>query len=101
MGLMQIMPATGEYLAGLLRIEYSGDMLLDPDYNIRLGTYYLSRLLKRFDLNNAIAAYNAGETRVANWIAQDIEIPFSETREYLRKVRVAKRVYDILLTTYN
>jgi len=93
-GLMQIMPRTAEYVAGLMSIEFNPDLLFDPYYNINLGTFYLARLMRRFDLTNAIAAYNAGEGNVAIWIARDISpIPFPETRTYVRRVMFYKRVY--------
>ena len=97
-GLMQLMPATAEYVAGILRIEFSKELLFEPEYNIRLGTFYLSRMLRRFGSDrNAIAAYNAGEGNVSNWIARDLtEFPFRETRNYVRRVTFARRVYRFL-----
>ena len=69
-GLMQIMPNTAIYLAELLRIEnFNIDMLHKPEINIMLGTYYLSILLQQFqNTKTALAAYNAGPTKVANWL---------------------------------
>jgi|GEM_PF-1650553 len=93
-GLMQIMPRTGRYIADLMGLEFNIDMLVDPYYNINMGTFYLSRLMQRFELNNAIAAYNAGEGNVSKWIAQGLEtIPFPETRTYVRRVLLYKRIY--------
>jgi soluble lytic murein transglycosylase-like protein len=65
-GLMQLMPATGQEMAGVLDIEWTGDeMLHDPEINIRLGSEYLYRMFKRFNhADNALAAYNAGPARV-------------------------------------
>lgn len=94
-GLMQLMPATAEFVAGRMGLEFNKEMLFDPAYNINLGTYYLARLLRRFNCTQrAIAAYNAGEGRVASWIANDVDpIPFPETRTYLRRVQFFYRVY--------
>lgn len=97
-GLMQIMPKTGQRLADELgESNFSTEMLNQPDVNIRYGTYYLSILLKRYHNNHllAAAAYNAGEERVDLWrqrfsdqtIVEFVEtIPFSETKNYVKKV---------------
>ena len=69
--------------------------LEDPEINIRLGTYYLGKLLKEFNGNMilTLAAYNAGITKVKNWQKQnplvEIEIndiPYEETKAYVRSV---------------
>jgi len=66
-GLMQILPSTAAELARELSLDWSGEAdLHDPATNIALGTYYLTKLLGRFnDLTQALAAYNEGPTRVA------------------------------------
>lgn len=91
-GLMQIMPETGAYLAAQLKVDYSPEALYDPEYNVRLGTYYLSRLLKRFDKSLALAAYNAGETRAAYW-EKTGEIDYPETRAYIERIFWAEKAY--------
>lgn len=64
-GLMQVLPSTGEELARELRMPYSEATLRDPSSNIALGTCYLAKMLGRFDdLSLALAAYNAGPGRV-------------------------------------
>ncbi|MFQ5718445.1 MAG: lytic transglycosylase domain-containing protein [Acidobacteriota bacterium] len=65
-GLMQIMPATGRAVAKDLNIPWTGKkMLRDPVINIQLGSEYLHRMFRRFGhADNALAAYNAGPTRV-------------------------------------
>ena len=94
-GLMQLMPATARWCAEKTGAEYSEAQLAEPSYNVELGVYYLSYLLKRFDERDAVAAYNAGEGNVAAWLAQDLkEIPFLETRQYVKRVFSAKRVYE-------
>ena len=67
-GLMQVMPATGKYVAKELGISYRGkNTLYDPFVNVRLGIHYLSFLADRFDsTENALAAYNYGPTRYEN-----------------------------------
>ena len=107
-GLMQLMPETGEWIAG--QIDFSGftaQSLSDPETNIRFGTWYLSSLHKQFNNNEVllIAAYNGGRGNVTQWIKQygwtgDVteieEIPFPETREYVYKVLKNKKKYQEL-----
>jgi len=95
-GLMQIMPSTARWIARQMPVRpYRHDMLADPEVNIRMGTYYLRRVLD--DLGHpllAAAAYNAGPGRARRWRDErPLEaaiyaetIPFSETREYVKKV---------------
>ena len=66
LGLMQIMPPTGEELAGLHGIPWRGpDTLLDPVINVKLGVAYLRTLADRYDdMNTALAAYNWGPGRI-------------------------------------
>jgi len=96
-GLMQLMPETAKWASEKLGIEFSHDKLYEPDFNIKLGTFYLSFLLQRFDTRNALAAYNAGQANVFRWQAENREeIPFKETREFVQRVERAKRVYRFL-----
>ena len=71
-GLMQIMPDTGREIAEALGESFSEDLLYQPEVSIRYGSYYLRRLLDRFDQNPAVAlaAYNAGPHRAELWIAE-------------------------------
>lgn len=69
-GLMQVMPDTGRWAAGIMRIEpFSPGSLYDPYTNLRVGCWYLSYLLRRYegDLVLALAAYNSGPARVDAW----------------------------------
>lgn len=95
-GLMQMMPATFQELQGYLKETHSQDALLEPEISIRYGTYYLSRMYKRFEnWETAFAAYNAGPTIVSKWL-KDTKyssdgktlsyIPYSETSHYVKKV---------------
>jgi soluble lytic murein transglycosylase len=104
-GLMQITPATADYIAHLsggTRFE-QGD-LATPQINISYGTYYLRYLLDRYDRNEvlALAAYNGGEGNVDRWVARartserslsTAQIPFAETREYVQRVLDARTRY--------
>jgi soluble lytic murein transglycosylase len=97
-GLMQILPSVGKSLAreeGMSHFETF--QLLDPATNIRLGTRYLRETLNKFGgvTEYALAAYNAGDSRVEDWQAggpyqgmdEFVEsIPFSETREYVESI---------------
>lgn len=68
LGLMQIIPFTGEALAGELNLKWRGpETLLDPYANVRMGIRYISSLTERFnDINASLAAYNAGPTYFAS-----------------------------------
>lgn len=98
-GLMQIMPSTGEWIAGKIGIDgYTEAMLTDPETNIRIGCWYLHYLNGLFDGNedHMIAAYNAGQGKVQEWIATDAaleDIPYPETENYLKKVKTFYEIY--------
>ena len=82
-GLMQVMPATGKFLAKELGISYNGKKTLyDPFINVKLGIHYLSFLEDRFDsTENALAAYNYGPTRYESTLSLKKTQP-----RYVRKV---------------
>jgi soluble lytic murein transglycosylase len=96
-GLMQIMPDTGEWAAAQMKVPFTANMLYDPDYNLRIGCWYLAHLQQEFggDPVLALAAYNGGRGNVTKWLSdrqwtgehQTLEqIPFPETRLYVAKV---------------
>ena len=99
-GLMQLMPATASWVALQLEEESFGpEQLYDPAVNIRLGSWYLGFLARRFDgdLVPTISSYNAGPDAVSRWARhlpagadswdEFIEsIPFSETRAFTKRV---------------
>jgi soluble lytic murein transglycosylase len=95
-GLMQLLPETAEGIA-----QYTGgnrfvvDDLYDPEINVRYGSFYLRRLLRKYDDERlALAAYNAGQANVDEWIAEGREdIPFPETREFVENVLEARELY--------
>ena len=111
-GLMQIMPATGNLLSKVTNIDFSREKLTrDKDYNLALGSYYISDLDDLFGSQYlAFAAYNAGPNRVEKWIKTHgdprkkqidaidfIElIPFHETRNYVQRVSENINVYEYL-----
>jgi soluble lytic murein transglycosylase len=94
-GLMQILPDTAKGIAlhtGGERFRVAD--LYDPEINVRYGSFYLRRLLTKYgDTRLALAAYNAGQANVDSWIAEDGEIAFPETREYVDGVLEARDVY--------
>lgn len=87
MGLMQIMPATGEWLAKYEGIAWTSasDVLFNPIHNIRMGSRYLSALIETYDLEGGLAAYNGGTRRVEMWLARNKAsgILWPETRDYV------------------
>ncbi|TML31718.1 MAG: lytic transglycosylase domain-containing protein [Actinobacteria bacterium] len=102
-GLMQIQPETARFIARRsgARTFQTAD-LGTPQINIQYGSYYLRYLLDRYGGNRvlAIAAYNAGETNVDRWIVRSgqrgfgvEDIPFPETRAYVRRVLGAEGDY--------
>jgi soluble lytic murein transglycosylase len=84
-GLMQIMPEVGQFLAQELGIEWSGDRtLFNPFLNIRMGIYYLSRLIQEFnDPGLALTAYNYGPTYVKVLMERNQQIPLNYYRRIL------------------
>lgn len=106
MGLMQLMPDTAAWLVAE-RGGWSGELdLLQPETNIELGVGYLQYLLGQFPSEHAaLAAYNGGPTNVRRWLNEGIwdgswansqQIPFGETRSYVRKVELMRRIYSFL-----
>jgi soluble lytic murein transglycosylase len=105
-GLMQVMPATAKWVAKKIGIDYSPSMIGDPDVNLQLGTGYLKLVLDAFDGSQAMAAaaYNAGPNRPRRWrdgpqlatAAWTENIPFSETRNYVKKVLSNASIYAAL-----
>ncbi|MBR6530221.1 MAG: lytic transglycosylase domain-containing protein [Clostridia bacterium] len=104
-GLMQIMPSTFEYLVTLTGEEYDPSRLTDAETNIRYGCLQLSRMQNRFGEGDAmLAAYNAGEGRVAEWLQNPaygkdgklVNIPLDETRAYVERVTEHTKTYIAL-----
>ena len=117
-GLMQLMPATARRVARRLRLRYSKHRLLnDPEFNLAIGTAFLNGLINgyRGSYVLALAAYNAGPSRVKRWIRnngdpRDSEIdvidwieliPFGETRNYVQRLLENVRMYRLRTGTSN
>jgi soluble lytic murein transglycosylase len=120
-GLMQLMPATAKWTAKHIGLaNYSHGKINDVNTNLLLGVSYLKYVLDQFDGDPvlAAAAYNAGPNRVRSWqaamaqdpaaksantqLAQDIwieNIPFAETRNYVKKVSANTEAYRQVLTS--
>ncbi len=108
-GLMQVMPAIGKAIARSLHYPYwNPDLLYEPDVNLEIGIAHLRAMLSGRDPVRALAAYNAGDGRVARWRkkpgADDPEIfieriPFAETRDYVRIVLRNRDIYRALYFT--
>ncbi|MEN8222345.1 MAG: lytic transglycosylase domain-containing protein [Acidobacteriota bacterium] len=96
-GLMQLMDRTASMTARNIGLKFRRNDIYKPEINIRLGVAHLKELLEKYDgkIYLALAAYNAGSHRVAQWLKEFgrfdenkfIEmIPFSETRNYVKNV---------------
>ena len=104
-GLSQLMPATAKDIARALKIsDYD---VTNPDTNIRFGSYYLSRMLKKFDghLMPSMCSYNAGPIAVSRWLKKNTikeedlfveTIPYDETRNYGKKLLSTACIYGLL-----
>ena len=107
-GLMQIMPQTGTWIAGQMGMDdFAPEKLFDPMVNITMGTWYLRDLYRSFNDNAyaALAAYNGGRGHVSRWLEEGIwdgskeninDIPFSETRNFVMRVKRAYHRYHQL-----
>ena len=97
-GLLQVIPRTGRRIASELALgDWVPERLLEPQMAIKMGSYYVGRLLSKFEGQEplAAAAYNAGPHRVTTWLSahserpMDVfieEIPFRQARRYTRSV---------------
>lgn len=104
-GLMQMMPSTFEWLTSSDHLDenLSSSELYDPEVSIRYGAYYLRYLFDKFyNWDTVFAAYNGGEGNVAKWLKDRrysdgkgnlTDIPFKETRNYVKKVNKAIDYY--------
>ena len=106
-GLMQLLPSTGRRIARQARItRYGSKKLYQAETNIILGTKHLAYLVQQYGkIELALAAYNAGDTRVDRWLkefgnvdmAEFVErVPFSETRGYIKQVISNRARYRLL-----
>ncbi len=107
-GLMQITDDTARWCCDKLGIaNYEGEQLYDPEFNIRLGTFYADYLLDRYEgeLTCVLSAYNAGMGNADKWLCDKkyspdgksiVSTPFNETTGYLNKVRFNYKIYEFL-----
>ncbi len=104
-GLMQVTEETGWWAAEQMGMDPNTIDLTDPETNIRIGCWYLDWLMDKFDgmTETALAGYNAGHGNVARWLADEEmskdgitleEIPFAETKSYVKKVQLAQLIYS-------
>jgi soluble lytic murein transglycosylase len=107
-GLMQLLPSVGKSMAkkhGIRRFDTR--QLLNPSTNLELGTTNLKQVLDRFggQVEYALAAYNAGDSPVRQWLAsndyKDVaefveSIPYSETRDYVQAILRNREMYRAL-----
>ena len=107
-GLMQVMPATARWVAKRINLPWDNPALInDPTTNLKLGTAYLRMVLDDLGGSQAMAAaaYNAGPGRPRRWREGPLletavwaeNIPFAETRDYVKKVLSNAAVYSALL----
>jgi len=106
-GLMQVMPATARWTAKKAGLSYSPELMKTQDFNLRIGTHYLKLVLDDFGGSYAMAAaaYNAGPGRPRRWRDGPVleaaiwaeNVPFLETRDYVKKVLTNSAVYAQLL----
>ncbi len=104
-GLMQVLPSTVNFIE---KKKVKSRKLFEPAFNIQQGTQYMRYLMDRMGNNSvlATASYNAGWSRVKNWVPKDSEvpidiwvetIPFKETRNYVKAVLAYQQIYSHLL----
>ena len=108
-GLMQVMPATARWTARKIGLGgFTPDQINDRETNITIGTNYLKLALDDFDgsMPLAAAAYNAGPGRPRSWrngpvleaAAWAENVPFGETRDYVKKVLSNTTTYAAILS---
>ena len=102
-GLTQILPSTAQYICVKNNLDYSNFDLYNPRDNLYIGAMYLRYLINRFNsLYTSLAAYNAGETIVSNWLKDTrysydqidlYHIPYKETNNYIKKIKTSEKIY--------
>jgi len=107
-GLMQLLPSTGKSTAHAAGLHpFTTSDLLNPPVNIQLGTLYLKQTMDKFhgQVEYALAAYNAGDDRIQDWLAtghyKDVpefveSIPFTQTRDYVQAILRNEGMYKQL-----
>jgi len=105
-GLMQIMPGTGQWIAEKQKRRFKVDDLYGPAVNIDMGSWYFNYLREKYqDERLALAAYNSGHANVDKWLKDDrhttvdsviANIPYIETRQFVQRVLKTKGRYERL-----
>ena len=107
-GLMQITGETAQWAGKEMKIaSFSLDKLYDPEFNIKMGCWYLNNLNEQFNgkVDLVLAAYNGGPGNVKKWLSDEEHskdgknlhyIPFKETDKYVKKVKVNYNIYKLL-----
>lgn len=107
-GLMQITPSTGNWIAGQMgKKDFKTEDLYNENVNIEMGCWYLNNLSKEFNGNRelVISAYNAGRGNVNKWLKNEEYskdgknihiIPFKETKNYVDKINLYDKIYNKL-----
>ena len=102
-GLMQVKPSTAEFICTKRGVAFDASRLCEGGYNVTVGCMYLAYLLERFpQTETALAAYNAGEGTVSDWLKDESlssdgmtlsRIPYAETEGYVKKIKKYKKIY--------
>jgi len=112
-GLMQLMPPTATWMAQQMgNVDFDPNDVWKPEVNIAIGSFYLNWLVNYYhgNIDLALAAYNAGLGNVNSWLANPAfshdgltlhSIPFPETYNYLRRVRLRQNIYTILIRLHS
>lgn len=103
-GLMQLTDDTASWVADKMGLDFRHDDLDIPEVNIKMGCWYLKYLIDKYDnIDTALAAYNGGMGNVSKWLSDSRysdngktlkDIPFAETRDYVKKVNHYRQIYE-------
>lgn len=107
MGLMQMTASTAVWVAKSMGMaDFETDDLYDPETNIKMGSWYINSLREKFDTTEVVlAAYNAGQGNVKEWLNNPDSskdghnlrnIPYDETSNYVKKVLYEEKMYQVI-----
>ncbi|MEW6412816.1 MAG: lytic transglycosylase domain-containing protein [Candidatus Zixiibacteriota bacterium] len=96
-GLMQVVPFVGKDLADRTGLEWEGSqMLLEPETNIKLGTFHLfEQILKFGDIKKALLAYNMGEAKLRGMIRENKPLPKGYLNKVMENYKMLKETYKV------
>ena len=105
-GVMQLLPSTAKFICTREKILYDENRLYEGEYNTMIAALYVRYLFEKFpEEETMLAAYNAGEGTVSDWLSDENcsadgvtlrRIPYPETERYIKKVKKIKKIYEIL-----